>query len=100
MIVKPPRLKLNDLIGLVAPSLPIFEYDREPYAQAKQVIINLGFELIEGETTRLKDRWSAGTSDQIAADINAMFANPDIKAIIGHTGGFSAMGVIAEKPPV
>ncbi|MEM8857919.1 MAG: S66 peptidase family protein [Chloroflexota bacterium] len=94
MILKPPKLNQNDLIGIVAPSLPVFDYDHAPYGQAKQVIEGLGFRLLEGETTKLMHRWSAGTPDQQAADINAMFSNPDVKAIIGHTGGFSSMGVV------
>ncbi len=93
-LLKAPKLTPGDLIGLVAPSLPVFDYDQEPKEQATKVIEELGFRLLEGKTTKLKHRWSAGTPDQIAADINGMFANPDVKAIIGHTGGFSSMGVI------
>lgn len=74
--------------------MPLFDDDRETFAKAKRVIEQLGFRILKGKTMALKHRWSAGTTDQIAADINAMFANPEVKAIIGHTGGFSAMGVV------
>ena len=93
-LLKAPRLVPSDCVGIVAPSLPLFDHDRETYANAKRVIEQMGFRTLEGETLHLINRWSAGTAQQQADDINAMFANPDVRAIIGHTGGFSSMGVV------
>ncbi|MGB1288330.1 MAG: S66 peptidase family protein, partial [Aggregatilineales bacterium] len=45
-------------------------------------------------TLKLNHWWSAGTHEQQAEDINSMFANESVKAIIAHTGGFSAMSVV------
>lgn len=92
--LKPPPLKHGDTIGIVAPSLPLFEHDRETFEKAKSVWAEMGFRLLEGETLSQQHRWSAGTPAQIADDINRMFANREVKAIIGHTGGFSAMSVV------
>ena len=43
---------------------------------------------------RLRRWWAAGTPQDQAADINAMFSDPDVKAIIAHAGGFPAMSVL------
>ncbi|MFK7804627.1 MAG: LD-carboxypeptidase, partial [Anaerolineae bacterium] len=93
-VLKPNKLQTGDTIGIVAPSLPLFADAKPFYEQAKAVLVELGFNFIEGKTMELTHRWSAGTADQQADDINGMFANPQVKAIIGHTGGFSSMGVV------
>ena len=93
-LLKPKKLNLGDTIGIVAPSLPLFDDAKQFYEQAKSCLREMGFKLAEGKTINLTHRWSAGTAEQQAADINAMYADPDIKAIIAHTGGFSSMGVI------
>ena len=54
----------------------------------------MGFRTTLGKTIGPRRWWSAGTPVELAADINAMFADPEVRAIIAHTGGFSAMGVL------
>lgn len=93
-IIKPPSLSLGDTIGIVAPSLPLLPSWRENYEAGKGVLRALGFQLVEGETVHLEHWWSAGRPVEQAEDINRMFANPDVRAIIALTGGFSAMAVL------
>ena len=91
--IKPPKLALGDLIAITAPSLPLSEGDRPTFELAKKALQQIGFRLTEGESLGRQHYWSAGTAQQQAAEINEMFADPEIKAIIAHTGGFSAFDV-------
>ena len=93
-LLKPKKLNIGDTMGIIAPSLPLFDDAKQFYDQSKTCLVEMGFRLVEGETIGLTHRWSAGTAEQQAADINKMYANPDVKAIIAHTGGFSSMSVI------
>jgi muramoyltetrapeptide carboxypeptidase len=93
-IIKPPALSPGDVIGIVAPSLPLLPSWREHYEAGKGVLRSLGFQLLEGESIHREHWWSAGHPVEQAADINSMFANPEVRAIIGLTGGFSAMAVL------
>lgn len=93
-IHKPHRLRQGSVIGVVAPSLPVLDSHREGYARGKQVLEEWGYQVKEGRTINLRRWWSAGTPAERAADLNAMFADPDVDAIIAHTGGFSAIAVL------
>lgn len=93
-IMKPPKLNIGDTVGIVASSLPVLPSHREKFARGKKLIEEMGFKLKEGKTLKEKRWWMAGTPKEVAADLNAMFADPNIKAIIAHTGGCSAISVI------
>ena len=93
-ILKPPCLKPGNTLGLVASSLPLFPSREADYEFGKQTLQSYGFHIKEGRTIRQKHWWSAGTANEQAADINAMFADPDIHGIVCLTGGFSAIQVI------
>jgi muramoyltetrapeptide carboxypeptidase len=54
----------------------------------------MGFKLKESKNLRKKKWWFAGTAQERADDINSMFADPEVKAIIAHDGGFSAIAIL------
>lgn len=59
------------------------------------MLIDMGFELKEGKTITATPHWYASaTPKQQAADINAMFADAEVKAIISAVGGHSAIAVL------
>jgi muramoyltetrapeptide carboxypeptidase len=93
-LLRPPHLQPGDTIGVIAPSLPVMDTQRDRFARGEQVLHQLGFRTKLGATVGQSRWWSAGTPAELAADINAMFADPEVRAIIAHTGGFSAMGVL------
>lgn len=93
-LLRPPRLHLGDTIGVVAASLPVMDTQRGAYERGIRVVRDLGFQVKEGATIGPRRWWSAGTPAGVAADINGMFADAAVRAIITHTGGFSAMGVL------
>ena len=93
-LLHPPRLRPGDTIGVIAPSLPVMEAQRDGLARGEQVLQRLGFQIKRGATIGPQRWWAVGTPAAVAADINAMFADPGVRANIAHTGGFSAMGVL------
>jgi muramoyltetrapeptide carboxypeptidase len=54
----------------------------------------MGFKLKEGKTVGLQHWFGAGTPEQQAIDINDMFADTEVKAIIATSGGNSAISVL------
>ena len=63
------------------------------------VLRELGFEVVLAEHALVEGDggwdWRAGPPEDRAADINAMFADPDVRAIISSHGGHVANGVLA-----
>ncbi|MDX1659245.1 MAG: LD-carboxypeptidase, partial [Nitriliruptorales bacterium] len=54
----------------------------------------MGFEPVLAEHALAETGYTAGSAEQRAADINAMFADPSIRAIIASHGGQVAHGVL------
>lgn len=106
MIIKPPKLNIGDSIGIVASSLPVLPLLREKFEDGKEQICDLGFNIKEGKTIGKTRWWMAGTPKEVAEDINSMFADQSVKAIMAQTGGYSALtvleyldyGLITENP--
>ena len=90
-MIKPPALKSNATIGILSPSSWMNESDLK---LAITVFEEKGYHLVLGESVFLKDHTFAGTPEQRANDINSMFANPDIDAIICARGGYGANRVL------
>lgn len=93
-IIKPPKLNIGDTIGIVASSLPVLPSFKENYERGKKVIQDLDFKIYEGKTIGKTHWWAAGTPQEVARDINSMFADKQIKAIMAQTGGYSAISVL------
>lgn len=99
-VVKPPKLQKGDTIGIVATSYPFpspadesNSYYNE-YKKGLEELESMGFITKEGKNLRKSKWWMAGTPQQRAEDINSMFADPQVKAIIVHEGGQSAVSVL------
>ena len=93
-VIKPPRLVVGDTIGIVASSLPVLPSFKENYERGKKVIQDLGFKIKEGKTIGKTRWWMAGEPKEVADDINSMFADTSVKAIMAQTGGYSAIAVL------
>jgi len=90
-MIKPSALKPNATIGIVSPSSWLNEPDLKT---AVSVFEDKGYKLVLGESVFLKEFTYAGTPRERADDINNMFANPDIDAIICTRGGYGANRVL------
>lgn len=93
-VSRPSKLNPGDTIGIVASSLPVLPSFKENYERGKKVLSDLGFKIKEGKTIGKIRWWAAGTPKEVAEDINSMFADPSVKAIMAQTGGYSASSVL------
>jgi muramoyltetrapeptide carboxypeptidase len=89
--LKPPRLKIGDTVGLISPASIIEPQDIE---DAKQVLEKLGLQIKTG--THILDRYGylAGKDADRAQDINIMFADQSVKAIIAMRGGWGCNRIL------
>ncbi len=89
-IILPPKLKFGDSIGIVSPSDPIEKgIHVEQFERGMKIIESMGFKLVIGKNLNSTD------PKEKAEDINEMFSNPKIKAIICSQGGDSAEQTLA-----
>jgi muramoyltetrapeptide carboxypeptidase len=90
-ILKPPRLKVGDTVGLINPASPIDPKDIE---QVKQTLAGLGLKVKLG--AHIFDRYGylAGTDANRAADVNAMFADSSVRAILTLRGGWGCNRIL------
>jgi len=88
------KLKKGDIIGVVSPSLPIITPFKKFYELGKKELRDMGFKVKESKNCRKVHWWSGGTVKQRADDINKMFADKEIKAIIVQNGGNSALSIL------
>ncbi len=85
-IIKPPRLKKGDLIGLVAPaSTPT---PNEKIEKGVHYLERLGYRVKVGKFVQEVLGYLAGTDEQRASDINEMLRDRAVKAIFALRGGY------------
>jgi muramoyltetrapeptide carboxypeptidase len=89
-VILPRKLQKGDTVGIVSPSNPVTEDLKPQFAEGVRFLESLGFEVSVGKKALEIDDYSAGTPEEKAEDINSMFANPHIKAIICSQGGANA----------
>jgi len=91
MLLKPPRLRAGDTIGVIAPSHPVQPF-QEKYDKGIRNLKEFGFDVKEGKTVKLRYKgYMAGTDVERADDINAMFADDEVRAIVCALGGSIAI---------
>jgi len=88
---KAKRLSAGARIGVVNPA---YWLEPERLQRAVSVFENLGFEMVPGNSTALIENQYAGTPEERAADIMAMFADPSIDAIVCARGGYGGNRVL------
>jgi muramoyltetrapeptide carboxypeptidase len=83
-LIKPPRLRIGDRVGLVSPATAAFETE-----QTKiwiEALESLGFEVVLGDNYFARHGYFAGDDKARASDINAFFEDPNIKMIFARGG--------------
>lgn len=91
-MIKPPALTPKSTIGIVSPS---YWLKNEPLEKTHQLFEEKGYQLEFGESNFLKSGPFAGSPQERADDINGMFANPKIDAIICSRGGYGANRILS-----
>lgn len=83
-MIKPERLKVGDTIGIIAPSRPT---NRKEILPCIKILEARGFKVKFGENIYKKSYYSAGSAKERASDLNTMFKDKKVKAIMCATGG-------------
>ena len=87
-LLKPPRLRHGDVIGIVAPASPALDLDR--VQTGVQYLERLGYRVQLGRYLEARHGFCAGTDLQRADDLNRMFRDPKVKAIFALRGGYGS----------
>lgn len=90
-ILKPPRLRNGDTIGLIAPASIV---DEEDVKNATEALGKLGLRVKLGKHVLDKYGYLAGTDQNRAGDFNRMVADPSVKAIIAMRGGWGCNRIL------
>jgi len=88
-IIKPPKLQPGDKIGIISPSEPVIY--KKKFMRGVEILKKAGFRVAFGKSV-LKEygAYMAGKDEERAADLNAMFRNPQIKGIFCSRGGMNS----------
>lgn len=91
-IILPKSIQKGDKIGIISPSAATA--DKIQFDFAKETMEALGFEVQFGENLKNRRGHLAGRDEERAEDLNRMFADPEIKAIICIRGGSGAARIL------
>lgn len=86
------KLKFGDTLGFIAPSGAVRTEGAIERAVAETE--RMGFKVKLGESAGQKYGYLSGTDEVRARDINAMFADDEVDAIICLRGGYGAMRIL------
>lgn len=87
-VIKPKPLATGQTVGLIAPSSNFLENESIEYA--KDILRSFGFKVKEGEHIYKRYGYLAGQDKDRASDVNKMFADPQVDAIICMRGGYGS----------
>jgi muramoyltetrapeptide carboxypeptidase len=90
MTLIPERLKVGDKIGVVSPSTPVTQDLMGQFNHGVSFLKSLGFGVVPGKYVYSTSWGYAASPQEKAEDINTLFANESIKAIICSRGGATA----------
>ncbi|MFQ5797501.1 MAG: LD-carboxypeptidase [Bacteroidota bacterium] len=91
-VLKPQKLRKHDVIGLVAPASPPSK--PEKIDSGVRYLESMGYRVKVGRHVRDVHGYLAGTDEGRAADLDAMFRDPSVKAIFVLRGGYGLHRVL------
>lgn len=90
--IRPARLKPGDTVGIVAPAGP---FDPGKFMKGKTVLESMGFQTFFDDGIFQKHGFLAGTDIQRADQVNRLFADPAVQAIVCARGGYGSMRILS-----
>jgi len=91
-MLRPPRLRKGQTIGIVAPSSP--QCDDERLRAGIRYFESLGYRTRQGEHLWKRYGYLAGTDDERVADLNAMIRDPEVRMIVAGRGGYGVTRIL------
>lgn len=88
--LRPVRLRPGDTIGIVSPASPVAAYCPRRFRRGVEELEKKGFRVRVGEHALAATGHTAGGIGQRLADLHAMFADPEVKAVLCTIGGFNS----------
>jgi len=89
--IKPRCLMPGDTVGIAAPAGP---FDPKKFMKGKAVLESMGFRTFFDEGIFQKHGFFAGTDVQRADQVNRLFADPAVQAVICARGGYGSMRIL------
>jgi muramoyltetrapeptide carboxypeptidase len=91
-LVKPPRLRAGDTVGLIEPAG--FTDDAFDLDLINETIVAMGLKPKAAPHLAGRYGYLAGTDADRAADVNAMFADPAVRAVFAVRGGWGCARIL------
>ncbi|MBN7810694.1 LD-carboxypeptidase [Algoriphagus sp. H41] len=91
-VILPKAIKKGDTVGIISPSAA--SADRMEFTYAKEAMEALGFQVKLGQNLKNRLGHLAGTDEERAGDLNAMFGDPEVKMVICIRGGSGAARIL------
>ncbi|MBO0992381.1 S66 peptidase family protein [Bacillus sp. SD088] len=91
MATRPPILRPGDTIGIVTLGSPL---DRSVIDARINTLLDMGFTVVLGQFVYAQDGFLAGTDQERASDLMAMFENDQVKLILPTRGGVGVAGIL------
>lgn len=89
----PNKLKRGDTIGVVCPSDKVNNEDIPEIKEAERLLKERGYNVVFGKNVYKNTTGYGATAKEKAEDINEMYANKNINAIMSLKGGFNSNSV-------
>lgn len=88
------KLKIGDTIGIISPSGPISENSMGQFEAGVSFFKNLGFKVKVSKNAFSNTLKYSATPEEKADDINSMFADDEVKAIVCSQGGSNSNSIL------
>jgi muramoyltetrapeptide carboxypeptidase len=89
--IKPRCLMPGDTLGIVAPAGP---FDPKKFMKGKAVLESMGFRTFFDEGIFQKHGFLAGSDMQRADQVNRLFDDPAVQAVVCARGGYGSMRIL------
>jgi len=90
-LIKPPRLRPGDLIGIISPAGPVDESELKPDLE---LLESSGFRIHIAPHVYDRQGYLAGDDEARLSDLHALFQDRKIKAIICARGGYGTLRLL------
>jgi muramoyltetrapeptide carboxypeptidase len=91
-LLKPPRLRRGDVIGVCSPASP--PETAEKISAGVRYLESLGYRVEVARHAFRRQGYLAGTDEQRAGDLHDLFRNRHVRAIISTRGGFGCQRIL------
>ncbi|MDQ0779152.1 muramoyltetrapeptide carboxypeptidase [Streptomyces aurantiacus] len=95
-IRRPRALRSGDLVVVTAPSDKLEPGEEPLLARGVAILERMGFRVrVSPMVDPARSRWwASGTPAEQAAELNTLLRDPEVRAIVAHTGGQATMGYL------